>query len=109
MNDILENIVGWFPEIAEAKFWGVLITGGLFTYLIEWLSKRFDSGYYEWKIVKRLAIADAVLLVILLLLSSQWPWFLLLILPWGYFLVRYFFLKRRAKVWRFLKPLIVKI
>lgn len=97
MNDILENIVGWFPEIAEAKFWGVLITGGLFTYLIEWLSKRFDSGYYEWKIVKRLAIADAVLLVILLLLSSQWPWFLLLILPWGYFLVRYFCFKEKSE------------
>ena len=43
MNDILENIVGWFPEIAEAKFWGVLITGGLFTYLTE-VSHPFISA-----------------------------------------------------------------
>lgn len=97
MNNILEKIVDWFPEIVQAKYWGALITGGLFTYLANWLGNRFDSRYYEWKIVKRLFIIDAVLLVVLLFLSLQWEWYLLLILPWGYFIARYFYFKQTHK------------
>ena len=97
MNNILEKIVDWFPEIVQAKYWGTLIIGGLFTCLANWLGNRFDSKYYEWKIVKRLLITDAVLLVVLLFLSLQWEWYLLLFLPWSYFIARYFYFKEEYK------------
>lgn len=97
MNNILEKIVDWFPKIVQERYWGTLIIGGLLTYFANWLGNRFNSKYYEWKIVKHLLITDAVFLVVLLFLSSQWEWYLLLLLPWGYFIARYFYFRETYK------------
>lgn len=84
----------WFPEIMQAKFWGGFVVGILLTCLEKWLSKRFDSGYYEWMIIRHLLMIDAVLLLTLLFISQQWEWYLLLILPWAYFYIRHFCFKK---------------
>lgn len=97
MNSIISLVKEWYPDIQEEKYWGCIIIGVLLSFGVEWLVKRFDSEYYEWKIAKCLLIIEAVLLLCLLIISAHWQWYFLLILPWGYFLVRYIYFKEKYK------------
>ena len=97
MNNIIELIKDWYPEIVEVKYWGCLIIGALLSYFGCWLCKRFESGYYEWEIVKRLLVIDAVLLLFLFFVSAHWQWYFLLALPWEYFPARYIYFKEEYK------------
>lgn len=97
MNNIIELIKDWYPEIVEVKYWGCLIIGALLSYFGCWLCKRFESGYYEWEIVKRLLVIDAVLLLCLFFVSAHRQWYFLLALPWEYFPARYIYFKEEYK------------
>ena len=97
MNSITSLVKEWYPNIQEEKYWGCIIIGVLLSLGGKWLVKRFDSEYYEWKITKCLLIIEAVLLLCLLFISAHWQWYFLLILPWGYFLIRYISFKEKYK------------